>query len=69
MTETIEYNSPIGVLKLTCSEDAVQSVLFSGNDQNPASGLWRHKPQPSLGRCLTDRNQERQFGLHPFLFN
>ncbi len=34
MTESIEYNSPIGVLKLTCSEDAVQSVLFAGNDQN-----------------------------------
>ncbi|MEO7266345.1 MAG: methylated-DNA--[protein]-cysteine S-methyltransferase [Ferruginibacter sp.] len=34
MTEAIEYNSPIGILKLTCTEDAVKSVLFAGDDQD-----------------------------------
>ena len=47
MTETIEYNSPIGVFKLTCNEDAVQSLLFSEKDQNQeifSSNLYNPEP-------------------------
>ncbi len=49
MTESIEYNSPIGVLKLTCSEDAVQSLLFTGNEQNlqPFTNK-KNNPEPLL---------------------
>lgn len=42
MTETYEYHSPIGILKLTCTEYALLSLLFTDNDQNQ-SGLSTDK--------------------------
>jgi methylated-DNA-[protein]-cysteine S-methyltransferase len=60
MIETIEYNSPIGVLKLTCSETAVQSLLFKNDDKNvaPVSNDLNHTEPllPLTKQAVTELN-------------